>query len=158
MANSEGKSDSSGRRPGQTKRDIEARTFRFAARIMRLVNALPATRVGDLIGRQLGRCGASIGANIEEAQGSHSRAEFIRRMNIARSEARETLYWLRLLAETACVRRERLTQIIAEAEEFGEDFGFNRETRAERGVAPAYCFRVSLFAIRHSLLSRSKQW
>jgi four helix bundle protein len=39
-----------------------------------------------------------VGANVEEAQGSSTKKEFVRRMNLARGEARETLYWLRLLA------------------------------------------------------------
>ena len=69
------------------------------------------------VGRQLARCGTSVGANVEEAQGSHSKREFIRRMNIARSEARETLYWLRLVAETELLARNRLPEITAEADE-----------------------------------------
>ena len=38
-------------------------------------------------------------------------------MGIARSEARETFYWLRLIAELEMVPRERLTDIRQEAEE-----------------------------------------
>ena len=58
-----------------------------------------------------------MGANVEEAQGSHSRADFARRMNIARGEAREAHYWLRLVAESELAPRERLAEIIAESDE-----------------------------------------
>lgn len=58
-----------------------------------------------------------MGANVEEAQGSHSRAEFVRRMNIARSEARETLYWLRLIGEAELLTKSRLKELTKEAEE-----------------------------------------
>jgi four helix bundle protein len=116
MTDGEGRQAGGSDGAGRVKRDIEDRTFHFAVRVLRLVAALPNDRVADVVGRQLGRCGASVGANVEEAQGSHSRAEFVRRMNIARSEAREALYWLRLLAESGYVKRERLRDIIAEAD------------------------------------------
>ena len=103
-------------RDSRVPRDIEERTFQFAVRIASLVGKLPTGRGADVIARQLARCGTSVGANVEEAQGSHSRAEFVRRMNIARSEAQETLYWLRLLGESGCVRRSRLDLVVAEAD------------------------------------------
>jgi len=98
-------------------RDIERRTFEFAVRVVRLVNALPTTTAGTVLARQLMRSGTSVGANVEEAQGSHSRKEFIRRMNIARSEAREVLYWLGLARETKLLPASRLTAIVDEADE-----------------------------------------
>lgn len=98
-------------------RDIERRTFEFAVRAVRLVNALPATTAGTTMARQIMRSGTSVGANVEEAQGSHSRKEFARKMNIARSEAREVLYWLRLARETKLLPASRLTAIVKEADE-----------------------------------------
>ena len=101
--------------PGE--REIQRRTFLFAARIIRIVRALPRDLTGQVVARQLVRCGTSIGANVEEAQGSQSKAEFARRMNIALSEARETLYWLRLEGETQIVPTRKLTEITRESEE-----------------------------------------
>jgi four helix bundle protein len=97
--------------------DIHDRTFAFAVRALRLVNALPNSLAGRTIGRQLARSGTSVGANVEEAQGAHSKAEFARRMGIARSEARETLYWLRLIDATEMLAANRLADIKREAEE-----------------------------------------
>lgn len=116
MANSENHRRTPARNSG-APRDIEERTLAFALRVLRLVEALPNGRAVDVIARQLARAGTSIGANIEEAQGAQSRAEFVRRMNIARSEARETLYWLRLLARAGYLKSERLSAILAEADE-----------------------------------------
>ena len=59
----------------------------------------------------------SVGANVEEAQGASTKREFTRRMNIARAEAREALYWLRLLAATEILSHVRLREIIDEADE-----------------------------------------
>jgi four helix bundle protein len=40
-----------------------------------------------------------VGANIEEADGAFTRPDFRNKMVIARKEARETNYWLRLISE-----------------------------------------------------------
>ena len=98
-------------------RDIEERTFEFATRIVKLVNAIPRSTSASVIARQVMRAGTSVGANVEEAQGAQSKKEFTRRMNVARSEARETLYWLRLIRETEALPGDRLTEIIQEADE-----------------------------------------
>jgi four helix bundle protein len=98
-------------------RDIEDRTFRFAVRVVRLCQAAPASFMHGTVTRQLLRAGTSVGANVEEAQGAHSKADFIRRMNIARAESREALYWLRLIRETGMLPPEKLSAIIAEADE-----------------------------------------
>lgn len=45
---------------------------------------------------QLFRSGTSIGANVREAQGAESKADFIHKMKIAYKEAEETKYWLEI--------------------------------------------------------------
>lgn len=97
-------------------RDIEDRTLRFAVRIIKLVEALPRTVAGHVLAKQLMRSGTSVGANIEEAQGSHTKKDFARRMNIARAEARESPYWLRLIKESEMIAGERLAEITQEAD------------------------------------------
>lgn len=102
---------------GGTRRDIDERTLAFAVRIVKLVNELPRTVAGGVIARQVMRSGTSVGANVEEAQGSQSKKDFIRRMNIACAEARETLYWLRLTGKAELIPQERLTDLMREADE-----------------------------------------
>lgn len=70
-----------------------------------------------MLGKQYLRSATSIGAHVEEAQSGESRADFIHKYGIAQKEARESLYWLRLLAESGLVRSDRLTSIIRETEE-----------------------------------------
>ncbi len=103
--------------PDYQPHEIQERTFRFAVRVMRLVNSIPRSVAGQTIARQLARAGASVGANVEEAQGAHSKADFGRRMSIARAEARECLYWLRLVRELKLVSTTRMTEIVQEADE-----------------------------------------
>ena len=98
--------------------DICERTFEFAARIVKLCQTLtkrPAPEEGRLLAKQLFRAGTSIGANTEEAQASQSKADFIAKISIACKEARETLYWLRLLARCEIIPKKRLERITDEA-------------------------------------------
>ena len=63
------------------------------------------------------RAGTSIGANVEEGQARQSRADFAAKYAIACKEARETHYWLRLLAASEVVPQARLVSITAECSE-----------------------------------------
>ncbi|MBN1976324.1 MAG: four helix bundle protein [Anaerolineae bacterium] len=77
--------------------DIQERTFEFTVRVVKLVDQLPRTTAGIVIGRQIVRSATSIGANVEEADAAESKQDFIHKMSIAHKEARETRYWLRII-------------------------------------------------------------
>lgn len=79
---------------------IQAKSYAFAVRIVKLYQHLSAEKKEYVLSRQVLRCGTSIGANVEEAIGGQSRADFVSKMSIAYKEARETSYWLRLLSDT----------------------------------------------------------
>ena len=97
---------------------IVERSFEFAVRVVKLCRFLEAQdRVSRTLANQLIRAGTSIGANIEEAQAGQSKADFTAKMAIARKEARETLYWLRLLKAAEIVESEKLNEITKEADE-----------------------------------------
>jgi len=72
---------------------------------------------GWALGRQYLKSATSIGANIEEAQSGESRADFVHKYGIAQKEARESLYWLRLLAESKILPKHRLNPITHETDE-----------------------------------------
>jgi len=91
--------------------DIKDRTFRFALAIISLVESLPDTISAKTIGKQLIRSGTSVGANVEEATAAHSKNDFIYRMNVALREARETLYWLRLLDASEVLDATRIVDL-----------------------------------------------
>ena len=100
------------------KTDLPGRTFEFAKRIVKLCQLLEEKRgVAQALGRQLIRSGTSIGANIEEGQASCSRKDFAFKCSISCREARETLYWLRLIAESDIVSSERPRPLIEECNE-----------------------------------------
>ena len=76
-----------------------------------------------MVSKQLLRAGTSVGANVEEAEAGYTKDDFTYRMNIALKEARETHYWLRLADAAGMVRREKLADVIAEAEELKKILG-----------------------------------
>ena len=103
---------------GVPRREICERTFRFAVEIVNVCRRIEQTdSTVRTLGRQLIRSGTSIGANVEEAQGGQSRADFISKYAIARKEARETRYWLRLITESRPVERDALAPLIQECNE-----------------------------------------
>lgn len=96
--------------------DIKQRSFEFAVRIIKLCQELEKTPgVPRTLANQILRSGTSIGANIEEANGSQSRADFTAKMYISCKESREANYWLRLLAETEILPKDQLAAIINES-------------------------------------------
>ena len=77
-------------------------SFDFSLSIIKLYMELQAARE-YVLSKQLLRSGTSIGANLEEAAAASSRRDFLHKMTIASKEARETVYWLRLLNESHLV-------------------------------------------------------
>ena len=88
--------------------DISERTSAFAIRIIKLYRHIQKDSVGRILGKQLLRSGTSVGANVHEAQGAQSRADFISKMSIAQKECLETRYWLHLFLESKILSKTQL--------------------------------------------------
>ena len=100
------------------------RTFEFAVRIIQLCGKLDEKPgVGRVMMSQILRAGASVPANIEEAQAAQSKADFISKMNIALKEAREIHLRLRLLATAKIFPDSQLRPLISEADEIPRIIG-----------------------------------
>ncbi|NUL82542.1 MAG: four helix bundle protein [Armatimonadetes bacterium] len=96
---------------------VQVKSFAFAARIVRLCQFLANEKREYVLSKQLLRCGSSVGANVEEAIGGQSRPDFLSKLSIAYKEAREALYWLRLLKETDYLTEPQFDSIYADGEE-----------------------------------------
>ncbi len=104
--------------------EITDRTFKFAVAIVGLCQELSAlSTVYRRLSYQLLDAGTSIGANVEEAQAGQSLADFISKYAIALKEARETIYWLRLLEATGQFKGERIENLKREADEIARIIG-----------------------------------
>lgn len=64
------------------KKELEARTKRFALSIIQVVGKLPRTKASDVIGYQLLKGGTSIGANYREVNRAQSHDDFIHKVAI----------------------------------------------------------------------------
>jgi len=96
--------------------DLKERTFKFAQRILDIAEQLPRKAQCEITCRQLTEAGTSIGANVEEADGTITKKDFVNKMVIARKEAKETRYWLRLISGRY-IREEEVVSDIKECQE-----------------------------------------
>ena len=101
------------------KWDIRERTFDYAMHAVKLFQPLQDNndRAGWILGKQFFKSATSVGANIEEAQAAESKADFIHKYSISHKEARESLYWLRLLEKSNMVSPTSLEFLINETKE-----------------------------------------
>jgi four helix bundle protein len=94
--------------------DMQKRTKIFALRIIKLSEGLSHTGTAEIIGRQLLRCGTSVGANYRSACRAKSLADFIAKMAIVEEEADEVVYWLDLLVESGLIQQRHI-DLLSEA-------------------------------------------
>src|SRR4051794_14191419 len=84
--------------PGKSKYDLEERTACFGEAVIRFCKTLSKDAVMLPLISQLVRAGTSIGANYCEADDAVSKKDFRNKIGTCKKEARETKYWLRMVA------------------------------------------------------------
>ena len=102
---------------------IQEKSFAFAVRIVRLYQYLCEEKKEFVLSKQIVRCGTSIGANIEESIGGHSDKDFLFKIGISYKEARETIYWLKLLHATDYLDDRQFQSLLSDAEELRKILG-----------------------------------
>jgi four helix bundle protein len=88
------------------KEDLKLRTKKFVLRVIKLVEAMPKTDIGRIVGKQLLRCGTSVGANYRAVCRARSMAEFIAKLGIVIEEADESVFWLEIIIEAEIMKKE----------------------------------------------------
>jgi four helix bundle protein len=106
-----------GKRRKRMGDDLAHRLIKFAARIGKVVDAIPDTRLGRHIAGQLVRCGTSPAPNYAEARGSESKKDFIHKMGICEKELRESQCWLELITCAELLPESRLSPLLDESDE-----------------------------------------
>ena len=113
----------------QSKRyDLEERLLEYAVRIIRLVDALPATRAGRHVADQLLRCGTSPLANHGELQGAESRKDFVHKLGVCLKEIRESRRWLRLVHRVPLLPPAKVEPLLGETEALIKIFAASKRT------------------------------
>lgn len=94
--------------------DIQERLIKFAARIVKVCNALPDNKAGKHFASQMLRSGTSPAPNYAEARAAESKKDFIHKLKVAVKELNETEVWLKIISESEMVGEERLAEILDE--------------------------------------------
>ncbi|HCS78611.1 TPA: four helix bundle protein [Patescibacteria group bacterium] len=99
------------------QRDIYDRTYEFAIEVVKFTRLLPKSTEANVFAKQLIRSVTSIAANLQEADGSKTRAEFRHSVSISKKEAKETKLWLKMIFDLYPELSGRVNNYINECEE-----------------------------------------
>ena len=108
--------------------DLEERTTIFSEDILEFVKQIPQNAINIPMITQLVKSATSVGANYCEADNAVSKRDFKNKIGICRKEAKETRYWLRLIAKSNESLKDRARVLFQEAKELNLIFSkiFNR--------------------------------
>ena len=93
------------------------KAYKFAIRIVNAYKHLQHEQKEFVLSKQMLRSGTSIGANIAEANGAISDADFSNKISIAYKECLETKYWRSILKETDFLTEKTFESIHEDADE-----------------------------------------
>ena len=103
--------------------DLEERTFQLAKDVRLFVKSLTKTIANKEDSKQLTKSSGSVGANYIEANESLGKKDFLMRLKISSKEAKESVYWLRLINETNTLENpSEAKRLIQEASELNKIF------------------------------------
>jgi len=109
------------------------KAYNFAIRIVKAYQYLCEEKKEYILSKQILRSGTSIGANIAEANGAISEADFSNKISIAYKECLETKYWLSLLKDTDYVSEKSFESMYADADEIAKIlFSILKKTRINK--------------------------
>ncbi len=91
------------------------KAYAFAIRIVKCCQWVQKEKKEYVLSKQLLRSGTSIGANLAEANGAISDADFSSKISISYKECQETKYWLNLLKDTNYIEQSDFDNIIIDA-------------------------------------------
>ncbi|MFA6100352.1 MAG: four helix bundle protein [Patescibacteria group bacterium] len=111
---------------------IQEKSYDFALNIVKLFRQLSANKVELVLARQILRSGTSVGANVAEMIGSQSDKDFLSKSLIAYKEARETIFWLRILRDSKYIDEETANIFFGQADEICRILGKIRQTMVNK--------------------------
>ena len=114
-----------------TSDELAERLIDFAARIGKVVDALPDTRMGRHVAGQLVRSGTSPAPNYEEACAAESRSDFSHKLSICLKELRESRCWIRLIIKTDMLPEHRMGELLDECNQLCNIIGRSIVTTKE---------------------------
>ncbi|WP_421808088.1 four helix bundle protein [Flagellimonas sp.] len=96
------------------------KSYDFALETVRFYKRIVASKREFVLSKQMLRSGTSIGANIAEANGAISTADFSAKISIAYKESLEVKYWLSFLKDSGYIKVEKANKLIERADELSK--------------------------------------
>jgi four helix bundle protein len=120
---------------GQNKNyDLEERTASFGEAIIEFSKKIPQSPITISLISQLVRAATSIGANYCEADNAESKMDFKHKISLCKKEAKETKYWLRMIAMAIPELKIKARGLWQEAKELNLIFSsIVRKTQTPKG-------------------------
>jgi len=97
--------------------ELSNRLWCFAARVGKLVDALPDTRLGRHVAGQLVRCGTAAPPNYDEGSAAESKADFAHKLNVALKELVESRGWMRFIVIAELLPENRIGELLDECDQ-----------------------------------------
>ena len=97
--------------------------WQFAARVGKVVDALPDTRLGRHVAGQLIRSGTAAAPNYDEGCAAESRADFVHKLGVALKEQRETCGWLGFIIIAKLLPAKRVALLLDEGKQLTKIIG-----------------------------------
>jgi four helix bundle protein len=111
---------------------IQKKSFAFALRSVNVYKYLISEKKEFVLSKQFLRAATSIGANVEEAIGAQSNADFLSKISISYKEARETKYWIKLLFGGEYLTQKEYDSLSFDVEELLKILGSIQKTTKNR--------------------------
>lgn len=108
--------------------ELKNRTKMFALRVIKMSEALPKRRAANVISNQVLRSATSMAANYRAVGRARSKAEFVAKLGVVLEEADETVFWLEMLVDSEIVRKEKMLELLTEANQLVLIFSASRRT------------------------------
>ena len=99
---------------------LQNKSYDFALLIVKLSKKLTKENREYILSKQILMSATSVGANIMEANGAISKADFSAKMSIAYKECLESKYWLHLLKDSGELDIETFNSLFEKADEIGK--------------------------------------
>ena len=119
-----------------TPEELSERLWQFAARIGKVVDGLPDTRLGRHLAGQLVRSGTAAPPNYDEGCAAESRADFVHKLGVALKEQRETCGWIRFIVIADLLPEKRIASLLDEGKQLGKILGRSIVTAKSKGRTP----------------------
>ena len=99
------------------KYDLTERTEKFGIAVINLARRIPKNVITLPLISQFIRSGTSVGANYCEADNAESNNDFKHKLGISKKEAKETVYWLKMIINICPDLKKEIEEISQEANE-----------------------------------------